>query len=146
MIRVVPICTCMRAQVHLTLCDTMDCSPPGSSVHGISQARILEWVAISFSWGSSWYRDRTWVSSVHGISQARILEWVAISFSWGSSWYRDRTWVSSVSHVGRWILYLGSPVLFLHIHHHPLRGVSSPLLQSFWSSRHFQVLLADPIF
>ena len=37
-----------------TLCDPMDCSPPGSSVHGISQARILKWVAISFSRGSSW--------------------------------------------------------------------------------------------
>ena len=37
----------------LTLCDPMDCSPPGSSVHGIFQARILEWVAISFSRGSS---------------------------------------------------------------------------------------------
>ena len=34
---------------HVRLCDPMDCSPPGSSVHGISQARILEWVAISFS-------------------------------------------------------------------------------------------------
>ena len=43
---------CVRvlvAQLCLTLCDPMDCSPPGSSVHGISQARILEWVAISFS-------------------------------------------------------------------------------------------------
>ena len=37
----------------LTLCDPMDCSPPGSSVHGILQARILEWVAIPFSRGSS---------------------------------------------------------------------------------------------
>ena len=36
-----------------TLCDPMSCSPPGSSVHGISQARILEWIAISFSRGSS---------------------------------------------------------------------------------------------
>ena len=36
-----------------TLCDPMDCSPPGSSVHGISQARIMEWVAISFSRGFS---------------------------------------------------------------------------------------------
>ena len=36
-----------------TLCDPVDCSPPGSSVHGILQARILEWVAISFSRGSS---------------------------------------------------------------------------------------------
>ena len=45
-----------------TLCDTMDCSLPGSSVHGIFQARVLEWVAISFSRGSSWPRDCTWVS------------------------------------------------------------------------------------
>ena len=37
------------AQSCLTLCDPLDCSPPDSSVHGISQARILEWVAISFS-------------------------------------------------------------------------------------------------
>ena len=40
----------------------MDCSPPGSAVHGISQARILEWAAISFSRGSSWSRDQTQVS------------------------------------------------------------------------------------
>ena len=40
------------AQSHLTLCNPMDCSPPESSVHGISQARRLEWVAISFSRGS----------------------------------------------------------------------------------------------
>ena len=40
-------------QVCLTLCNTIDCSPPGSSVHGISQAKILEWVAIPSSRGSS---------------------------------------------------------------------------------------------
>ena len=40
-----------------TLCDSMDCSLPGSSVHGILQARILEWVAIPFSRGSSQPRD-----------------------------------------------------------------------------------------
>ena len=47
------------AQSHLTLCNPMDCSPPGSSGHGILQARILKWVAISFF---SWSRDRTQVS------------------------------------------------------------------------------------
>ena len=84
----------------------MDYSPPGSSAHGILQARMLEWVAISFSRESSRPRDRTqvshiteWVSevaqscsslwdpmhcslpgfSIHGISQARILKWVANS-------------------------------------------------------------------
>ena len=45
----------------LTLCDPMGWSPPGSSVHGILQARILEWVAISFSRGSSQSRDRAQV-------------------------------------------------------------------------------------
>ena len=50
----------------LTLCDFMDCSPPGSSVHGILQARILERVAISFSRGSSQPRDWTWVSCIAG--------------------------------------------------------------------------------
>ena len=44
----------------------MDCSPPGSSAHGILQARILEWVAFPFSRGSSWPRDRTWVSRIAG--------------------------------------------------------------------------------
>ena len=50
------------AQSCPTLWDPMDYSPPGSSVHDISQARILEWVAISFSRGSFWQRDQTCVS------------------------------------------------------------------------------------
>ena len=47
-----------------SLCDPMDCSPPGSSVHGILQARILKWVAMLSFRGSSRPRDRTWVSHV----------------------------------------------------------------------------------
>ena len=54
------------AQSCLTLWDPMDCSLPGSSVHGIFQARVLEWVATSFSRGSSQLRDRTWVSHIAG--------------------------------------------------------------------------------
>ena len=54
------------AQSCPTLWDPMDCSPPGFSVHGIFQARVLEWVAISFSTGSSQPRDRTWVSCIAG--------------------------------------------------------------------------------
>ena len=50
------------AQSCLTLCDPMDHSPPGSSVHGSLQARMLDWVAISSSRGSSWPRDRAHVS------------------------------------------------------------------------------------
>ena len=53
-------------QSCLTLCDPMDCSPPGSSVHGILQARILGWVAIPFSRGSSPPRDRTHVPCIAG--------------------------------------------------------------------------------
>ena len=52
------------AQSSLTLCDPMDCSLPGSSIHGIIQARELEWVAIAFFRGSSRPRDRTWVSHI----------------------------------------------------------------------------------
>ena len=40
---------CLVTQLCQTLCDPMDCSPPGSSVHGIIQARVLEWGAIAFS-------------------------------------------------------------------------------------------------
>ena len=54
------------AQWSPTLCDPKDCSLPGSSVHGIFQARVLEWVAISFSRGSSWTRDQTQVSCIAG--------------------------------------------------------------------------------
>ena len=48
-----------------SLCDSMNCSPPGSSVHGIFQTRILEWVSISFSRGSFWSRDQTHVPRTH---------------------------------------------------------------------------------
>ena len=53
-------------QSCLTLCDPMDCSLPGSSVHGIFQARVLEWAAISFSRGSCQPRDHTQVSCTAG--------------------------------------------------------------------------------
>ena len=99
------------AQSYPTLSDPMDCSPPGSFVHGIFQARVLEWGAIAFSRGVATCRVYCLVtksyltllkamdcippgSSVHGISQARILEWVAISFSRGSSQPRGQTWVT----------------------------------------------------
>ena len=51
-------------QSHPTLCNPMDCSPPGSSVHGISQARTLEWVALPSSTGSSQPRDWTCLSYI----------------------------------------------------------------------------------
>ena len=54
------------AQSCPTLCDPMDCGPSGSSVYGILQARILEWVAIPFSRGSSQSKDQTQVSRIAG--------------------------------------------------------------------------------
>ena len=68
----------LPAKVHMcvlvtqscpTLCDPMDYSPPGSSVHGIFQERILEWVAISFSMESSQPRDRTHVFCISCIDR-----------------------------------------------------------------------------
>ena len=60
------VCVCKVSQSCPTLCDPVDCSFPGSSVHGILRARILEWVAISFSRGSFQPRDRTRVSCIAG--------------------------------------------------------------------------------
>ena len=60
---------CVRVQLLQscpTLYNPMDCSPPGSSVHGILQARILEWVDMPSSRGSSWPRDQTRVSCIAG--------------------------------------------------------------------------------
>ena len=62
-------------QSCLTLCNTMDCSPPGSSVHGISQARIWEWIANSFSRGSSLTRDWTCISCAFCIAGWFFTHW-----------------------------------------------------------------------
>ena len=61
------VCVCVLvAQSCPTLCNFMDCNLPGSSVHEILQARILEWVAIPSSRGSSRPRDQTQVSCIAG--------------------------------------------------------------------------------
>ena len=62
-------------QLCLTLCDPVDCSPPGFSVHGISHARVLEWGAIAFSRGSSPARDWNWVSRTVG---RRFTVWATV--------------------------------------------------------------------
>ena len=66
---------CLVAKSCPNLCELMDCCPPGSSVHGILQARILECVAISSSTGSSWLRDRTLVSCVFCIDRQILYHW-----------------------------------------------------------------------
>ena len=72
----------------LTVHDPMDCSPPGSSVHGLLQARILEWLAIPFSRGSSRPRDWTWVSCIATHLQCGrvgFYSWVG-KISWRIPW------------------------------------------------------------
>ena len=72
-------CLCVLvAQSCPTLCDPKHYSPPGSSVHGILQARTLEWVAISFSRGSSWTRDWTQASCIAG---RRFTVWATFTFT-----------------------------------------------------------------
>ena len=77
------VCACVCAkllQLCLTLCDPMDSSPPGSSVHGILQARILEWVAMPSSRGSSRPRDRTCVSYISCIGRRVFFCFVLFCF------------------------------------------------------------------
>ena len=93
------------AQSCLTIWDPRDCSPPGSSVSGLLQARLLEWVAIPFSRGSSQPRDQTqglphcrWILyQLSHKGSPRILEWVAYPFSSGSSRPRSQTRVSCIT-------------------------------------------------
>ena len=66
---------CSVPQSFPNLCDPMDCSPPGPSVHGILQARILEWVAVPSSKRSSWPRDQTHVSDISCIDRQILCHW-----------------------------------------------------------------------
>ena len=59
----IKVCCAKLFQSCLNLCDPMDCSPPGSTIHAILQARILEWVAMPSSRGSSWPKEQSWVAS-----------------------------------------------------------------------------------
>ena len=70
------LCVVWVTQSCPTLGDPMDCSPPGFSVHGILQARILKWVAVPFFKGSSWPRDRIQVSGI----AVRFFTWAI--FNW----------------------------------------------------------------
>ena len=98
------------AQLCHTLCNFMDCSLPGSSVHGIFQARVLEWVASAFSpLAAHKCYDQVKVTqscptlwdpmdyTVHGLLQARIVERVAFIFTSRSSRPRKQTWVSRIA-------------------------------------------------
>ena len=80
------------AQSCLALCDFMDCSPPGSSAHGILQPRIPEWVAISFSRGSFPTREQTRVSRIPGRLRCQSYQ--------GSPMHRDLVQLQLLSQQG----------------------------------------------
>ena len=84
---------CVHAPSCLTLCDPMDCSPPGSSVHGIFQGRILEWIAIASSMGSSWPQEL----NSHLL---RLLHWQWILYPRPSG--KSLSWVSLIKWVLPW--------------------------------------------
>ena len=101
------ILVCAKSlQLCRTLCDPMDCSLPGSSVHGIFQAGILKWVAIFSSRGSSWPRDWTPVSPVSPTLAGRVFtivppgkpsviyipsQWLEREREWQWSWDHEET-------------------------------------------------------
>ena len=128
------------SQSCLALCDLVDCTPPGSSVHTILQARILEWVAISYSRGSSWPRNWTQVScfvgslfTIWSTREAQNMKWLGktkifltlIAFILGSEDSLNcfsRTWTSV------FIFQVSTfPLIFLQVlflkHHHPVQYV-----------------------
>jgi len=73
---------------HVQLfCNPTDCSPPGFSVHGILQARILEWVVMPSSRGSSWPKDRTWVSC---IGRQILYRWATPKAIWSINLWQKR--------------------------------------------------------
>ena len=98
-------CACMKSlQSRLILCDPMDYSPPGFSVHGILQVNILEWVAMPSSRGSSWPRDRTCVSYVSCIGRWVLHHWATretLGSLGGRNIYYEWKSKSSISHQGR---------------------------------------------
>ena len=71
-----------QAYSRLTLCNPIDCSPPGSSVHGVLQARTLEWVAMTSSRGSSLHRDQTHISYISCLGRWVLHHWCHLGSPW----------------------------------------------------------------
>ena len=80
-------------QSCLTLCDHMDCSPPGFSIHAIVQARILEWVAVSYPRRSSWSRDWTHISCISYVGRQILYHWATWEAQLDLSQFYFAAWV-----------------------------------------------------
>ena len=126
-LRCIPHLCVLVYQLCLTLCNYMDCSPLGSSVHEVLQARILEWVAIPFCRGSSWSRDQTLASCIagrfftiwatreaHNIFSSHIFNWLVC---WGLGFWTVKQiyYVHSISHPCFCITYGGWRAREIHI-------------------------------
>ena len=107
---------CLVTQLCLSPCNHMDCIVPGSSVHGISQERLLEWVAISSSRGSSWPKDQSCDSCVSWIvGRFFTAEWCSVA----SPDSREREpWRSAEAdrEGACWDWIMGEPSTLLHSH------------------------------
>ena len=115
-----PVSICSVTQSCLILCDPMDCSPPGSSVHGLVQARVLEWAALSYSRGFSRARDRTHISCVFCIRR-----WIL---------YHHTTWEALKGSTTVSQLDIVGPVLGLRV---TFGGLTSPgMLKCFIEGMH----------
>ena len=109
-------CECEVTQSCLTLCMPMDCSLPGSFVHGIFQARILEWVAISFSRRSSRPRDWTPVSHIVG---RHFTIWATREAS--MDWFKIGKRITSRLYIATLLTYTHTHIYihtYIHIHTH----------------------------
>ena len=108
-------------QLCLTLCDPVDYSLPGSSVHGILQARILEQVVIPFSRGSSWHRDQTqvlnYLKSAKNVSCFMMVRRVVLFFQLSCMCMKRGNWWENnkYSAVTLWVSHRGVLDLIMHI-------------------------------
>ena len=139
------------SQSCLILCDPMDCSPLGSSVHGILQARILEWIAIPFSRVFAWPRDQTLVFCTAG---RFFTGWVTREAPSGSLLVIYFIYSSELHHSCLWSL--GQPSNILHLEFQgastsPLKVLHKELLSdfrfrhlTFWGK--FYLMLFPPSF
>ena len=117
--------SCAPSLRHVWLFEIpVDCSPPGSSVHGIFQAWILKWSEVKVAQSYPTLCN-SMDYAIRGILQARIPEWVAIPFSRGSSQPRNGTQVSHIA--SRFFAIWATRESAIHIHNSPLFGFPSRL-------------------
>ena len=115
------VCVCSAAQLCLTLCDPMDCNPPGFSAHGIFQVRILEWVVISYSKGFFWSGDQTNVSCIFFIVGRFFTHWATkeAQGDWGGRCQKPKSFgeylevIQSISLRIVWLIFYGGWRKFL---------------------------------